>query len=171
NADRNGVTPKKQRQCNCKNSRCLKLYCECFAAATYCDGCNCVNCHNNVVYDEFRRESMVAILERRPDAFKPKVASSPHGPSDRLVEHNKGCHCKKSTCLKKYCECYQANILCSEKCRCVDCKNYEGSEERKVHFLHHHQPPSIVSIQQAVNVSINSAIGSPASKIKAQNFG
>nr|GEY20171.1 protein tesmin/TSO1-like CXC 5 [Tanacetum cinerariifolium] len=39
-------TPKKQKQCNCKLSRCLKLYCECFASGIYCDGCNCVNRHN-----------------------------------------------------------------------------------------------------------------------------
>jgi hypothetical protein len=28
-----------KKHCNCKNSRCLKLYCECFASGRYCDGC------------------------------------------------------------------------------------------------------------------------------------
>ena len=27
-----------KKHCNCKNSRCLKLYCECFASGRYCDG-------------------------------------------------------------------------------------------------------------------------------------
>ena len=29
--------PRKKRQCNCKRSSCLKLYCECFASGVYCD--------------------------------------------------------------------------------------------------------------------------------------
>jgi Tesmin/TSO1-like CXC domain, cysteine-rich domain len=39
-------TQQKRNPCNCKKSRCLKLYCECFAAELFCDGCNCVDCQN-----------------------------------------------------------------------------------------------------------------------------
>lgn len=44
--------------------------------------------------------------------------------------HSKGCNCKNSRCVKKYCECYQAGVSCTEKCRCAFCANGKpGAEE------------------------------------------
>ena len=34
-----------------------------------------------------------------------------------------GCNCTKSNCLKKYCECFKANLKCSVNCRCRECDN------------------------------------------------
>ena len=59
--DKNEV---KRKQCNCRNSRCLKLYCECFASGQYCFACNCQGCHNNPENDDKRRKAIDSTLER-----------------------------------------------------------------------------------------------------------
>ena len=45
----------------------IKLYCECFASRTYCDGCNFLNCCNNVENDVVRQEVVDTTLERNPN--------------------------------------------------------------------------------------------------------
>jgi Tesmin/TSO1-like CXC domain, cysteine-rich domain len=61
------------KACNCKNSKCLKLYCECFASGRYCSTCNCLNCMNNRDHEAARSKAIETILERNPNAFRPKI--------------------------------------------------------------------------------------------------
>jgi hypothetical protein len=131
-------------RCNCKKSRCLKLYCECFAARKMCVGeCKCVDCANNQEHAKKREEAIRQVLDRRPDAFHTKVfiatssngiqtkATGVNGQGIVVVEptapvalaHARGCSCRRTKCTKKYCVCFNTNVKCGEWCRCVGCAN------------------------------------------------
>lgn len=59
--------------CNCKKSKCLKLYCDCFALGNVCGPeCNCLEC-SNIEGNEDRKVAVDQILERNPQAFLPKI--------------------------------------------------------------------------------------------------
>ncbi|CAG7831558.1 unnamed protein product [Allacma fusca] len=117
----NGMRPRKP--CNCTKSQCLKLYCDCFANGEFCHLCNCTNCFNNLTHEEDRQKAIKLVLERNPGAFRPKIGKSSQSGEAHERRHNKGCNCRRSGCLKNYCECYEAKIFCSGICKCTGCKN------------------------------------------------
>uniref|UniRef100_A0A0K0CTA6 CRC domain-containing protein n=1 Tax=Angiostrongylus cantonensis TaxID=6313 RepID=A0A0K0CTA6_ANGCA len=116
--------PGQRKPCNCTKSMCLKLYCDCFANGEFCLDCNCKDCHNNLEHDADRSKAIKQSLERNPNAFKPKIGVK-SGKVDAERLHQKGCHCKKSGCLKNYCECFEAKVPCTSRCKCHGCQNTE----------------------------------------------
>lgn len=110
----------KTHACNCRKSGCLKLYCECFSSGEMCSSkCACANCFNNSASQKIRHEIIENILAKDPHAFNSKYEKN-------LVNkksHKKGCNCRRSNCLKNYCECFQGKVACGSNCNCSHCHN------------------------------------------------
>ncbi|KAM0824463.1 hypothetical protein ACQ4PT_070181 [Festuca glaucescens] len=134
-ADGNGC-----KHCACKKSRCLKLYCPCFSGGGYCsERCGCLPCFNKVEFAETvqttrkvllsRQKRMSMKINRRLEANAETVLQEDAHNSSSSTPPRRGCNCKKSSCLKKYCDCYQDGTGCSLFCRCDDCKNPFGKNE------------------------------------------
>ena len=141
------IQKKNMNGCNCKNSGCLKRYCECFSRMKYCDiNCQCKNCFNNMKYEKERNEAIRIYLTKSPVSFK-KI---------NMDLNNITCNCKKSNCLKNYCECFQFGLKCTYSCNCVDCKN-RNLFEKKLFFVENNCDNKKTSSQSNDNNIINIA--------------
>jgi Tesmin/TSO1-like CXC domain, cysteine-rich domain len=88
--------PVSNRSCKCGTTNCLKLYCECFHSAMFCDPvrCRCHGCKNLEAYNSVsepkgdRVQAILSILSRRPQAFV-------HG-GRKAVADREGCRCQRS---------------------------------------------------------------------------
>ena len=85
----------------------MKLYCECFSKGKLCNSnCICVGCHNTAGNEEEITHAKSVVNYRQPGYF---AGVPEHVPTRK-------CTCKKSLCRKKYCECYNAGLKCTEYC-------------------------------------------------------
>ena len=103
--------------CNCRNTKCIKMYCECFRKGVFCVGCNCVGCEN--VENSELRERKVAMIQKK----NPEAGQIQSGSALRLTKPSVGSFGRKRHSAVNECECHQFGAKCSELCQCVDCHN------------------------------------------------
>jgi len=121
--------------CTCKKSRCLKMYCDCFAAKVFCSGnCTCLDCYNAASSVVVRDHAIANILKRKPFAFTMYSKAVGKNIAAEELEAAPGCNCKKTRCLKKYCICFNGGSFCSDSCKCTMCEN---AEINQVAVSHH----------------------------------
>ena len=71
NQNNNFQNNKNEIGCNCKNSFCLKRYCECFTRMKYCNSlCQCKNCFNTNLHEKERNEAIKNYISKSPISFK-----------------------------------------------------------------------------------------------------
>lgn len=119
----------KNRVCSCKNSKCLKLYCDCFSSSEFCNPniCKCNKCKNNKKNIEDRDQARKFCLSKNKSAFSGDKMTRKEQRDALLLSQPiappQPCSCVKSRCLRKYCGCFFLGFFCSEKCGCVLCAN------------------------------------------------
>ena len=111
------------KRCNCQKSKCLKLYCDCYASGAYCVDCSCENCHNQPAYDSERKASWARIQAKNQSGILRGL------PTVLAKEGLVGCNCTKSQCQQKYCYCFKKGLRCSQVCKCSNCKNPLGGDK------------------------------------------
>ncbi|KAJ6354628.1 hypothetical protein OIU77_005266 [Salix suchowensis] len=100
------------KRCNCKKTRCLKRYCDCFAAGIYCaETCACQGCFNRPEYEDTVLDTRQQKESHNPLAFAPKIVQ--HVTEFHAINedaglfmpstgrHKTGCNCKKVNVCEK----------------------------------------------------------------------
>ncbi|CAD8084961.1 unnamed protein product [Paramecium sonneborni] len=85
---------------------------------------------NRIEMEEETVETQIQLDQK--NIYRPIKIIFPPPNNSKIITNSKSCNCKKSQCLKQYCDCFANGQMCSENCNCVGCFNNPlNSEQRK----------------------------------------
>lgn len=96
-------------------------------------------------------------LNSIPEASEASLGDSTMSPKQTVISTTtllRGCNCKKSHCLKLYCECLASQKKCTSDCNCVDCHNVIHNDEeikKALKLIKKKNPMSLKDSQYAIN--------------------
>jgi len=134
----------KKITCKCRNSKCLKDYCDCFQAGVFCTDCYCCDCKN--------------VPENIQNINKIKKIKNNANTNNNTNNSTTGfvfCKCTNSQCQKKYCECFKANVKCTSECRCIKCLNCDNISCKTNNATYFN--PNVNANSCTTNANINTA--------------
>ena len=136
-SNENQETEKKKllNACKCKNSHCIKLYCECFRFEQFCKDCACLG-GMNVEGNRTGETTVEIINKKRKGTFRQSKISkncqknNSNYKNTQKSQQNKtfpnvqiSCNCRSSGCKIRHCVCFKNKLKCNLFCQCNECQN------------------------------------------------
>ncbi|CAD8194313.1 unnamed protein product [Paramecium octaurelia] len=125
NVDNSPEEQDEMKPCHCTKTHCLQLYCSCFHNRRQCmSECKCNDCYN----DGQHEEDVLKAVEQ----IKMKEQRASHHDLDSFdTKQVWGCKCKKTKCVKGYCECFIRGKKCTSHCQCTECENKRQPQKKQ----------------------------------------
>ncbi|CAD8112231.1 unnamed protein product [Paramecium sonneborni] len=125
NVDDSPVEQDEIKPCHCSKTHCLQLYCSCFHNRRQCmSECKCNDCYNDGKHED---DVLKAV-----ESIKLKEQRASHHDLDSFdTKQVWGCKCKKTKCVKGYCECFIRGKKCTSHCQCTECENRRQPKKKQ----------------------------------------